>query len=159
VAVEQTVLHELSHQWFGDAVTPSDWRGLWLNEGFATWAQFRWESEHGETTTAQWRDGALRSDGDARTRFGPPGAPDPDEFAASNVYLCGALLLDAFRGRTGEPEFFAMLRDWVAQHRDGSVDRAAFTAFANRHTGKDLTGLVDAWLDSMTTPPASLGGR
>jgi aminopeptidase N len=156
--VEQTLLHELSHQWFGDAVTPAQWRGLWLNEGFATWVQFRWESEHGEAA-ANWRDQALRADGDVRNRYGPPGSPDPSKFAESNVYLCPALLLDTIRDRVGEPAFFALLTDWVRQHRDGTVDRAEFTAFANRHTGKDLTGLVDAWLDATTTPPAALGGR
>ncbi len=158
VGVEQTLLHELSHQWFGDAVTPSDWRGLWLNEGFATWTQFRWQSEHHEDSTS-WRDAALRSDGDLRKRYGPPGSPDPQEFAASNVYVCPALLLDTIRERVGEPEFFALLRDWVQRHRDGTADRAAFTAFADQHTGKDLTGLINAWLDSTTTPPASQGGH
>ncbi|OLB65066.1 MAG: hypothetical protein AUI10_08500 [Actinobacteria bacterium 13_2_20CM_2_72_6] len=157
--LQQVVLHELSHHWFGDAATPTDWRGLWLNEGFATWIQFRWEIEHGQLTKESWKDGALKEDGDLRKRYGPPGAPDPRYFAQHNVYTSAALLLQAIDDRVGDTGFFALLRDWAQEHRDGNVDRAAFTAFANRHTGQDLTALINAWLDSPTTPPPALGGR
>jgi aminopeptidase N len=157
--LQETVLHEMSHQWFGDAVTPTDWRGLWLNEGFATWIQFRWEIEQGQLTRQRWMDAALADDSDLRKRFGPPGAPDPRYFAQTNVYTSAALLLQAIDDRVGDPEFIALLRDWAQDHRDRNVDRAMFTAFANQHTGQDLTGLINAWLDAPTTPPAALGGK
>jgi aminopeptidase N len=157
--LQQVVLHELSHQWFGDAVTPVDWRGLWLNEGFATWIQYRWEIEHGQLTKEAWMDAALKEDGDLRKRYGPPGAPDPRYFAQHNVYTSAALLLQAIDDRVGDTGFFTLLRDWAQEHRDGTADRATFTAFANRHTGQDLTALINTWLDSPTTPSAALGGR
>ncbi len=157
--LEDVLLHELSHQWFGDAATPSDWNGLWLNEGFAMWIQFQWEIEHGQTTADRWRSAALRADQDLRRQYGPPGAPHADRFAEDNVYICGALLLQAIHDRVGDTAFRALLRDWVLEHRDGTVDRAQFVAFLNRHTGQDMTALVNAWLDSPTTPPSALGGR
>ena len=42
---EQTVAHEIAHQWFGDAVTEDDWHHLWLSEGFATYLSQRVEAD------------------------------------------------------------------------------------------------------------------
>ena len=40
-----TLVHEMAHQWFGDSVTPASWRDMWLNEGFATYAEWLWKAD------------------------------------------------------------------------------------------------------------------
>src|SRR5262249_17261054 len=42
-----TMLHELSHQWFGDSVSPREWSDVWLNEGHATYYEWSYGAEHG----------------------------------------------------------------------------------------------------------------
>src|SRR5262245_49321419 len=44
--VDALVSHELAHQWFGDLVTCRDWGEGWLNEGFATYAEYIWREHH-----------------------------------------------------------------------------------------------------------------
>ena len=50
---EITLSHEIAHQWFGDSVSLERWQDMWLNEGFATWAEWRWTEAHGGRTTAE----------------------------------------------------------------------------------------------------------
>ncbi|MEV6525129.1 M1 family metallopeptidase [Longispora sp. NPDC051575] len=145
------LLHEYAHQWFGDAVTTSTWNDLWLNEGWAMYAQLLWEDERDHVTDAQLETWLRKRDADLRAKVGPPGHPKADSFAESNVYLCPAAMLHEIHQAVGDEKFYAMARDWIAQNK-GSQDRASFVAFVNRHTGQDFTALIDAWLDSPTTP-------
>jgi aminopeptidase N len=39
-------VHEIAHQWFGDAVVLERWPDMWLNEGFATWSEWIWTERH-----------------------------------------------------------------------------------------------------------------
>ncbi|HZE29993.1 MAG TPA: M1 family peptidase, partial [Actinoallomurus sp.] len=60
--------------------------------------------------------------------------------------------LHQIRKQIGDKKFFAMLRGWVGKNRGTNQDRAAFTAWVRQSTGKDLTALINRWLDSKTTP-------
>ena len=73
------LVHEAVHQWWGDQVTPRDWRDLWMNEGMTMYLQALWEAEHGgaplDDRIAEWAaDGA-----ELRGTAGPPAAYDPDD--------------------------------------------------------------------------------
>jgi aminopeptidase N len=148
-AGEGVLLHELAHQWFGDSVTPRTWRDLWLNEGFATYAQLLYEAEHfGRNLQGAMRR-LHREDTADRQRAGPPSRYDPKLFGEHNVYFGPALMLHELRLRLGDGAFFALLHDWAQHHRHTNQDRASFSAFVGR---PDLVAIVDKWLDAPTTP-------
>ena len=146
------LLHEYAHHWVGDSVTPKTWRDMWLNEGFATYVLGLFQLDEGtvseEGLLAAWR----QIDAEQRAAAGPPGRYRPDRFAARNVYVGPALMLHELRGQLGDATFFAMLHDWVQHNRHTQQDRAGFTAWLNAYTGRDLTPVVDKWLDAPVTP-------
>jgi aminopeptidase N len=51
---EATLVHEISHMWFGDSLTLTQWPDIWLHEGFATWSEWIWSEYHGNKTAAQF---------------------------------------------------------------------------------------------------------
>ncbi|MEU8242324.1 M1 family metallopeptidase [Actinoplanes missouriensis] len=148
---ERLVVHELAHQWFGNSLTVADWRHIWLNEGFATYAEWLWSAVSGGPTAAahaaQWHAWAARQP--AVVTVADPGV---DAMFDPLVYKRGALTLHALRSRIGEAAFFALLRSWVAEHRHRTVTTEQFREHAARFAPYPLDGLFDAWLDRPELP-------
>ncbi|MGW0364325.1 M1 family metallopeptidase [Streptomyces sp. NPDC002990] len=156
---EQLVLHELAHQWFGDSVSPKSWKDMWLNEGFATYAEWLWAEDHGGSTAQERFDAFLEGDTDVDANAGsdwdafPPAAPPgPEHISGSPVYFRGAMVLHRIRQEVGDEKFSALLRGWAADHRHGNAATADFTAYAERSTGQDLKKVWDGWLYGQGRP-------
>ncbi|ALV32877.1 M1 family metallopeptidase [Streptomyces sp. CdTB01] len=157
--IESIMVHELSHQWFGDSVSPRTWSDLWLNEGHATW----YEELYAEETAHRPMDTRMKAAYGASDRWraagGPPGAPKAPapgqkiSIFRPNVYDGAALVLYALRQEIGRPAFERLERDWVRLHRDGTAGTADFEHLASRISGRDLSGFFRAWLYGAKTPP------
>jgi len=145
---EITVAHELSHQWFGDSVTLSSWPDIWLNEGFATFAEWLWDAHSGGTSLAgRFHDGYSVPGSDS-AYWNPPPA-DPGSAASlfdSTIYDRGGLTLEALREKIGSHRFYSLLRQWAADHRHGNATTQQFIALASSVSGQDLTHFFDVWL-------------
>jgi aminopeptidase N len=145
------VAHELAHQWYGDSVALERWQDIWLNEGFATYAEWLWQEHEGKSTVRQSFDRAYR-DADWSV---PPGNPGADRLFDDAVYQRGAMTVQVLRETIGDSAFFALLQSWAAEHRDGNATTDEFIAAAERAAGgKDLGPLFQAWLFGTTKPPA-----
>lgn len=144
--------HEMSHQWYGDSVTPVDWQGVWLSEGWAMYMQQEFETDTGLPPFAggleAWRPFDLAS----RKVSGPPGDYNPESFGDLNIYLGPAMMLDEIRQRVGDATFAELAKAWAADHENENVDRQTFESWLHDETGEDFGPLMHKWLDSAKTP-------
>jgi aminopeptidase N len=149
---EGTVAHELAHQWFGNSVTPARWQDIWLNEGFASYAQWLWSEETGGPTTAERFADLFATDQDSPLWTVPPGDPTATNLFAGSVYSRGAMTLEALRQKVGDQAFFTILARWYERNRDGNVVTADLVALSERVSGQDLERFFDVWIYRPTKP-------
>ncbi len=155
---EGIVAHELMHQWFGDALSPVDFRNMWLNEGFATFGHILWyehvEGRHSrDSVLAAFADGYFQ---EARlhphyTVYDPP----EDFLFGAAIYFKGAWVLHMLREQIpllGPFDFWAALGEYVNRFRFGTVDTDDFATVINEFAPQNLQWFFDQWIYSPGHP-------
>ncbi|MFF0337502.1 M1 family metallopeptidase [Streptomyces fimicarius] len=146
------LVHELAHQWFGNSVTPKTWRDMWLNEGFATYAEWLWAADHEDVPVEESFREAYEDD--ANWAFPPADPPTAAELSEPPVYGRGAMVVHRIRLAVGDDAaFFALVRGWTKKYRHGNAATDDFTAYVEEETGQNLGRLWDAWLYGGSRPP------
>ncbi|MCX4093325.1 M1 family metallopeptidase [Nocardia sp. alder85J] len=149
-----TVVHENTHQWWGDSMSVRQWADICLNECFASYtADYLWpERKDGKDVDAMYRETIDKNRGDPsfwQTPLQNPGAGR--EFTA--VYTRGPLFLHALRHLLGDAVFFPAMSRFVQAHRYDNASMPEFRAYLQSLTPIGLGGFLDAWLDRTVIPP------
>ena len=147
----ETILHELAHQWFGDSVSVDLWRDLWLNEAFASYAEWLWlENTAGVEAydqKARHTYAELR-----KQKTGSPYDTGVGQAFSARVYQRGPFVVHGLRREVGDEVFFRILDGWVEANKNGNATTAAFVAYASKCAGRELAPFFDAWLFADVTP-------
>jgi hypothetical protein len=143
------VVHELAHQWYGDSLAVDAWQHIWLNEGFATYAEWLWSEQEGFGTTAEIFDSFAEIPADDEFFWGLAiGDPGPNAIFEFPVYARGAMTLEALRQEVGDRNFFRILKAWSSTQAGGNVTTREFIDLAESFHRKDLDPLFDMWLSA-----------
>jgi aminopeptidase N len=150
------ISHEMFHQWFGDLVTCKDWANLWLNEGFATFAEDWWEEhEYGpeEAAYTRWRDARawMSSQHDFAVPIVTRDFTDSMEYEG-NIYTKAGLVLQMLREKLGDAAFRRSLHNYLEANRNQNVVTADLVKAIENTTGVDVDAFFDQWIYGAGAP-------
>lgn len=146
------VIHEIAHQWFGNAVTEHDWDDVWLSEGFATYFTLLF-IEH-----AYGRDAFLAGLADSKRRVDAFHAKNPDyrivhnnlqdmeQVTSSHTYQKGSWILHMLRGVVGTENFQKGIRSYYNKYLNSNATTADFQREMEEASGMDLKNFFEQWL-------------
>jgi len=149
---QHVIIHELAHQWFGNAVTEYEWNDLWLSEGFATYYTLLFREY------AYGKDDFVEGLKDARDRVFTfyeddydfriirEHLPDLNDVSGSMIYQKGAWVLHMLRVMVGEDVFDEGVRTYYAAYKDRNASTADFRRYIEEASGMELEWFFDQWL-------------
>jgi aminopeptidase N len=159
------IVHEIAHQWWGNAVTEADWDDVWLSEGFATYFTLLFR-EHANGRE-DFRRGLLDSrkivlEFEAKTpdyRIVHDDLDDMSQVTSSHTYEKGAWFLHMLRGLVGDEGFWRGIRSYYARFRNRNATTADFRREMEEASGRDLEKFFEQWLYRGGLPSIEAGWR
>jgi aminopeptidase N len=146
------VIHEIAHQWFGNAVTESDWDDVWLSEGFATYFTLLFiEHEYGHD---EFMKGLASSKKRVNTfyaqhpeyRIVHDNLSDMSQVTSSQTYQKGSWILHMLRGMLGEEVFWKGIQSYYKKYMNLNATTSDFQREMEEASGKDLKVFFEQWL-------------
>ena len=152
-----TLLHELSHMWFGDLVTPAWWDGLWLKEAFATYMGYLAQAQATEYSDA-WQVFFMHAKrrayaADQLITTHPVQVEVADTHYAVNnfddiTYRKGASVLTQLSHYVGAEAFRDGTRIYLKRFANSTTELDDFISALQESSGLDLEQWVNTWLET-----------
>jgi aminopeptidase N len=148
-AWEETIAHELFHQWFGDLVTAESWSNLTLNESFANYSEYLWdEYKYGKDAADEHNlenmMGYLQSRSENKNLVRFKYADKEDMFDAVS-YNKGGRILHMLRNYVGDEAFFKSLNNYLTTNKFKTGEAHQLRLAFEEITGKDLNWFWNQW--------------
>lgn len=158
----EVIAHEIVHQWFGNLVTPKDWKYLWLNESFATYFGYactahyfpQWEYWDkfltDETNIAMERDSLVET-----TCIEIPSENQAIIINSSTspiIYNKGGALMLMLKDFIGEEAYKKALQDYLKKFAYGVTETNDLLQVFEESTGQPLQGMLQKWITSEGFP-------
>ena len=146
---EETIAHELFHQWFGDLVTAESWSQLTVNESFANYSEYLWdEYKYGKDAANEHNfedmQGYLLSGSDKKNLVRYHYADKEDMFDAVS-YNKGGRILHMLRNYVGDDAFFKSLNNYLIANKFKAGEAGQLRLAFEEVTGKDMNWFWDQW--------------
>ena len=160
--VESLMAHEIAHQWFGDAVTETAWRHLWLSEGFATYMTHCYlDSRYGADTLKRGmeKDRATVIAFEKKRLTPVVDSTVKDDYMTllnPNSYQKGGWVLHMLRRKIGDSLFWKAISTYYKTYRNGNASTEDFEKIAGTASGQDLHSFFQQWLYTPGHPKVRL---
>ena len=152
------IIHEIAHQWFGNAVTEYDWDDVWLSEGFATYFTLLFiEHAYGRDEFVEGLESSRRRvlafyEDRPDYRVVHDNLTDMGQVTTGMQYQKGSWTLHMLRGIVGDDAFWRGIRAYYRTYRDRNATTDDFRRAMEEASGKDLSGFFRQWLYRGGTP-------
>jgi aminopeptidase N len=149
------IVHEAAHEWWGNAVSVSDFSDIWLQEGFATYSEIVFaEHELGYDASLFYTGYRIATMVNNKLPVVGPSGVSYWNHKDNDVYNKGALILHTIRNIVNDSTlFFDILQTFYREHEAKShVSSADFIEVVERKTGMDWKKFFDAYLYSREVP-------
>jgi hypothetical protein len=146
---EQTIAHELAHQWFGNCLTCLTWKDIWLSEGFATYSEAiyteHWQGYDAMINYVQSNIQGYYKNWAGNTAYTTYDPPYSSIFNPS-TYEKPASVLHMLRLLVGTDTFFDILQTYFQTYKNGNVITEDFIQVAEDVSGMDLQHFFQQWI-------------
>jgi aminopeptidase N len=156
--IRNIVIHEIAHQWFGNAVTETTWDDAWLSEGFATFFTLLFiEKEYGKEEFSKGIAKAKKSVFDLSEKMPEfsivsPRSAEKEDVTSGLTYQKGAWVLHMLRNLVGEANFKKGIRSYYAKFFNANATTDDFRREMEKASGKNLKTFFDQWLYQPVNP-------